>query len=70
MFCLGGIPGKLKGRVSDASLVGCGAYANEKGAAASNGHGESIMKMTLAREVVFNMEQGQNAQVNFQITRG
>ena len=65
VFYLGGIPGKLKGRVSDASLVGCGAYANKSGAAATNGPGESIMKMTLAREAVYNMEQGQNAQVSF-----
>ena len=61
----GGIHGKLKGRVSDASLVGCGGYANEFGAAATNGPGESIIKMTLARETVYNMEQGQNAQVSF-----
>ena len=57
------MPGKLKGRVSDASLVGCGGYANEYGAAAVTGHGESITKMTLAREVVYNMERGQSAQV-------
>ena len=27
------------------------------------GHGESITKLTLARQVVYNMEQGQSAQV-------
>ena len=59
------MPGKLKGRVSDASIVGCGAYANEFGAAATNGRAESIMKMTLAREAVYNMERGQSAQVSF-----
>ena len=65
VFYKGGIPGKLKGRVSDASLVGCGGYANDFGAAATNGPGESIMKMTLARETVYNMEKRQNAQVSF-----
>lgn len=59
----GGIPGRLKGRVSDAPLVGCGGYANEYGAAATGGFGEAVIKMTLARQVVFNMEIGQNAQV-------
>ena len=57
------MPGKLKGRIGDAPLVGCGGYANEHGAAASSGHGEAIMKMTLAREVVHSMENGQKAQV-------
>ena len=61
----GGIPGKLKGRISDAPLVGCGGYANKHGAATACGHGEAIMKMTLAREVVHNMEMGQNAEVTF-----
>ena len=69
VFYQGGIPGKLKGRVSDGSLVGCGGYANEFGAAATNGPGESIMKMTLAKEVVNNMESGQDAQVSFKFFR-
>ena len=55
--------GKRKGRVGDAPLVGCGGYANEKGAAAVTGVGEFIIKMTLAREVVYNMENDQDAQV-------
>jgi beta-aspartyl-peptidase (threonine type) len=59
----GGIPGKLKGRIGDAPLVGCGGYANKHGAATVGGHGEAIMKMTLAREVVYNIEKGENAQV-------
>ncbi|XP_028417090.1 isoaspartyl peptidase/L-asparaginase-like [Dendronephthya gigantea] len=60
----GGVLRKSKGRIGDAPLAGCGAYANEFGAAASSGNGESIMKMNLAREVVFNMEQGQNASLS------
>ena len=60
---LGGVVGKHKGRVGDAPLVGCGGYANEIGAAAATGVGELIIKITLAREVVYNMENGQHAQV-------
>ena len=61
----GGIAERLKGRVSDASMVGCGGYANKHGAATTSGLGESIIKMTLAREVVYMMEGGRNAQVWF-----
>ncbi len=50
------MPGKAKGRVGDAPLIGCGGYANEHGAATTCGHGESIIKMTLASKVVYNME--------------
>jgi beta-aspartyl-peptidase (threonine type) len=55
----------LKGRIGDAALVGCGGYANEHGAAAVGGHGEAIMKMSLAREVLYNIEKGENAEVRF-----
>ncbi|XP_046858174.1 isoaspartyl peptidase/L-asparaginase-like [Xenia sp. Carnegie-2017] len=60
----GGLPGKLKGRLSEACTVGCGGYANKYGAAATGGYGEAIRKMTLARQVVFNMESGQDAQAS------
>ena len=62
-FYLGGVAGKHKGRVGDAPLVGCGGYANETGAATATGIGELIIKMTLTREVVYNMENGKDAQV-------
>ena len=58
----GGTAGKSKGRVGDAPLIGCGAYANKTGSATCAGAGESIMKVTLARQVVYNMESGQSAQ--------
>lgn len=61
----GGTPGKRKGRVGDVPLIGCGGYANEHGAVTVCGHGESIIKMTLAKEVVNNMERGDNAMVSF-----
>ncbi|XP_028401850.1 isoaspartyl peptidase/L-asparaginase-like [Dendronephthya gigantea] len=60
----GGIPGKLKGRVGDVPMIGCGGYANEYGAATTTGHGERLMKMTLAREVVYNMERERSAQIS------
>ena len=53
----------MPGRVGDVPLVGCGGYANEYGAATTTGHGESIMKVTLARDVVYNMERGMDTQV-------
>ncbi|CAB4041259.1 isoaspartyl peptidase L-asparaginase-like, partial [Paramuricea clavata] len=57
-----GLVGKLKGRVSDAPFIGCGGYVNNIGGATVTGFGEAIMKVTLARDVVYNMENGQNAQ--------
>lgn len=67
VFSKGGIPGKLKGRIGDAPLVGCGGYANKSGAATASGHGEAVIKMTLAREIVYKIEkEGQDAQVMFQ----
>lgn len=54
----GGISLKMAGRVGDSPLVGCGGYANKEGAVSSTGHGESIMKVMLAREVVYNIEGG------------
>jgi len=49
----GGITQKRVGRVGDSPLVGSGAYADsEVGAVSCTGHGESIMKVLLAREVL------------------
>jgi beta-aspartyl-peptidase (threonine type) len=49
----GGITRKLAGRVGDSALFGCGAYAeNGVGACSTTGHGESIMKVLLARRSV------------------
>lgn len=56
----GGTCGKLPGRVGDTPLLGCGGYCDDAvGAAASTGHGESIMKACLASAVTNLMEQGQ-----------
>ena len=48
----------MPGRVGDSPLIGCGGYTNKEGAVSTTGHGESIMKTLLAREVVCNMEGG------------
>jgi len=46
----GGTLFKYPGRVGDSALVGCGCYADNGGAAVSStGHGESIMKVVLAK---------------------
>lgn len=60
----GGTPKKWKGRVGDVPLIGCGGYANEHGAATACGHGESIIKLTMAKEVVNDMKNGLTAQVS------
>ncbi|XP_078469292.1 isoaspartyl peptidase/L-asparaginase-like isoform X5 [Lampetra planeri] len=55
----GGITNKMPGRVGDSPIVGCGGYAdNAVGAVSTTGHGESIMKVTLARLILFHMEAG------------
>ncbi|XP_048701156.2 isoaspartyl peptidase/L-asparaginase isoform X1 [Caretta caretta] len=55
----GGITNKMVGRVGDTPVIGSGGYAdNLVGAVSATGHGESIMKVTLARLILFHMEQG------------
>lgn len=59
----GGILNKMEGRVGDTPCIGCGGYADNKvGAVSTTGHGEAIMKVTLARLILFHMEQGQSAE--------
>ena len=50
-FVQGGISGKWVGRVGDTPIPGCGGYANSIGGASSTGHGESIIKDTVCRQV-------------------
>ncbi|XP_037321117.2 isoaspartyl peptidase/L-asparaginase isoform X1 [Pungitius pungitius] len=59
----GGMLNKMEGRVGDTACVGSGGYAdNLMGAVSTTGHGEAIMKVTLARLVLFHMEQGQSVE--------
>ena len=49
----GGITAKLPGRVGDSPIVGSGGIAdNELGCVSTTGHGESILKVGLARRVL------------------
>ena len=55
----GGTPNKPLGRVGDSPIIGCGAYAdNEFGAVSTTGHGESIMRVLLAKRVIDNISKG------------
>ena len=55
----GGTTGKWVGRVGDVPILGSGGYADNKiGGSSSTGHGESIMKVNLARLVLTYMEAG------------
>ncbi|XP_005807681.1 isoaspartyl peptidase/L-asparaginase-like [Xiphophorus maculatus] len=57
----GGIRNKMVGRVGDSPVIGCGGYAdNSSGAVSCTGHGESILKVTLARLVLSHVEQGKS----------
>lgn len=59
----GGVHFKLPGRVGDSPLVGSGAYADDRaGAAATTGHGESIMRVVLAKTATDAAERGLSAQ--------
>jgi L-asparaginase / beta-aspartyl-peptidase len=55
----GGTTGKLVGRVGDVPIIGCGGYAdNMIGGSSSTGHGESIIKVNLAKLVLNHIEAG------------
>jgi len=59
----GGVHFKMPGRVGDSPLVGSGAYAdNRAGAAATTGHGESIMRVVLSKTATDAAERGLSAQ--------
>ncbi|MGH9414505.1 MAG: isoaspartyl peptidase/L-asparaginase family protein [Terriglobales bacterium] len=58
----GGIVNKLPGRTGDTPLVGCGTYADARLAVSCTGHGEQIIRMTLARLAAFLYERSGDAQ--------
>jgi beta-aspartyl-peptidase (threonine type) len=54
---------KHPGRVGDSPLIGCGCYAdNESAAVSCTGHGESIMKVVMAKAAADFIAAGLNAQ--------
>lgn len=48
----GGLENQPLGRVGDTALVGCGLYANSRGACSTTGDGESIIPVVLAKTAV------------------
>ncbi|KFU84513.1 L-asparaginase, partial [Chaetura pelagica] len=60
----GGLSNKMIGRVGDTACIGSGGYAdNHSGATSTTGHGESIMKVVLARLILHHMEQGMSPEM-------
>jgi L-asparaginase / beta-aspartyl-peptidase len=45
----GGIFDKLPGRVGDSPLIGCGTYADDRGAVSCTGQGEAIVRIVMAK---------------------
>ncbi len=59
----GGTQNKLPGRVGDSPLVGCGAYADNRSAAASaTGEGEELMKIVISKSACDLVAHGQTPQ--------
>jgi beta-aspartyl-peptidase (threonine type) len=55
----GGMAGKRPGRVGDSALIGCGTYADSRvGGASATGHGEAIIRVTLAKFAIDQMAAG------------
>ncbi len=54
----GGITAMLPGRVGDTPVIGAGTYAeNPLGAISCTGRGESIMRLSLAKEICMNLKE-------------
>lgn len=67
----GGIRNKMVGRVGDSPIIGSGGYAdNLSGAVSCTGHGESILKITLARLILSHIEQGKSVADASQLSLG
>jgi len=52
----GGMTGQLAGRVGDSAIPGAGTYAAPSGAVSCTGHGEAILRVMLARDIVDRMK--------------
>ena len=52
----GGLTGRLAGRAGDTAIPGAGTYAGPSGAISCTGHGEEIIRLMLARDVVERMK--------------
>ncbi|MHA1380606.1 MAG: isoaspartyl peptidase/L-asparaginase [Candidatus Helarchaeota archaeon] len=58
----GGLYHAIAGRMGDSPIIGAGIYANEFGGVSCTGIGEDIIRTTLARYAIFQLEQGKTAQ--------
>lgn len=59
----GGTSFKKRGRIGDTPLIGCGTYADDRlGAASATGHGESIIRVVLAKAACDAIEEGLSAE--------
>jgi len=58
----GGIKTQMYGRVGDSPIIGSGLYCNKIGAASTTGIGEAIIKVNLARELIYHLERGDKPQ--------
>ena len=54
----GGRRRQMKGRVGDSALIGSGLYCNDRGAVSTTGIGEDIIRVNLARELIYQLEKG------------
>lgn len=52
----GGITGKYRGCIGDTPIIGAGTYCNELVGISTTGHGETIMRSTLAHDIAKRME--------------
>ena len=52
----GGYPRKLAGRVGDSPVLGAGFFADHSGAASATGLGEAIIRLSLCREAVLELQ--------------
>jgi beta-aspartyl-peptidase (threonine type) len=58
----GGSPFKMVGRLGDTPIIGSGGYASNVAAASSTGHGESFMKLNVAKMAVDLVDSGYHPQ--------
>lgn len=60
----GGVSTQMFGRVGDSSIIGSGLYCNQYGAVSTTGLGEAIIKVNLARELIYYLRQGESPQTS------
>lgn len=57
----GGLTLKLPGRLGDTAIPGAGTYATRRAAASATGHGETILRLLLARDACDRIARGDSA---------